>query len=611
MWQERLLQMNKMLQEEIARSHQTVDNDPIQYDEHEEVNVEMYGNDDGQWSVKVDCTSDPSLSFPMQKFPDQASADFYARQCSDRIVRKKMNERMHMKKYSLVEQIYDNDEILTEGILEWIASLIGMVIENWAKSSETTTDKTVKKIEQAAQESLAEISKNELGKSVESFKDLDLSDPRQRKVVYKTQAKYDYEGTYQNFVKNFEEVMKVDPAWFPPEGDDEKKEWAKTQGEAIQKSIYAYGGFCIAELEWWKKFGFKVSEDHDTAVKAVKNNSPEFGSVFKWAKFIKETLNEQCRFYWNYAKDNLKIKEAEMPLKLHNGILSAIDKILPLLEEASKKKADDAPDEAKESKENETKSGDEASMQESRVRQLIRKLILEGLSDDLATVSSGREAKKKFALHVDQKEFKKGVIVHWVGSTGALKKILANPRTKDELSCNYYRFENDGGGRAYRDWMAAGVKKPIGVIVEGWVTYAGKENMFTGYTKRPRKKADKAAYDHRKASSGINKYPYHMWKDEEDYLEHLRNPDVPQTKSSEMEPYGVRRDLGDDAWMGSFGSSKRRYQDWNEVLVDNWKVTGVVYGGVGQYGLSHRIVDNVKEIARQYGFRAQKMGTMT
>ena len=145
MWQERLLQMNKMLQEEIARSHQTVDNDPIQYDEHEEVNVEMYGNDDGQWSVKVDCTSDPSLSFPMQKFPDQASADFYARQCSDRIVRKKMNERMHMKKYSLVEQIYDNDEILTEGILEWIASLIGMVIENWAKSSETTTDKTVKK----------------------------------------------------------------------------------------------------------------------------------------------------------------------------------------------------------------------------------------------------------------------------------------------------------------------------------------------------------------------------------------------------------------------------------------------------------------------------------
>ena len=41
----------KRLHEEIARSHQTVDNDPIQYDEHENVDVEMYGNDEGMWSV--------------------------------------------------------------------------------------------------------------------------------------------------------------------------------------------------------------------------------------------------------------------------------------------------------------------------------------------------------------------------------------------------------------------------------------------------------------------------------------------------------------------------------------------------------------------------------
>ena len=80
------------LSEEIARSHQTVDNDPIQYDEHEEVDVEMYANDSGTWSVVVSCTSDPSLSFPMQKFPDQASADHHARQCADRIIRQKMNE---------------------------------------------------------------------------------------------------------------------------------------------------------------------------------------------------------------------------------------------------------------------------------------------------------------------------------------------------------------------------------------------------------------------------------------------------------------------------------------------------------------------------------------
>ena len=92
------------LKEEIARSHQTVDNDPIQYDEHEEVDVEMYANDSGTWSVKVSCTSDPSLSCPLQKFPDEFSADHYARQCSDRIIRKKMNEVRKIIRMILIER---------------------------------------------------------------------------------------------------------------------------------------------------------------------------------------------------------------------------------------------------------------------------------------------------------------------------------------------------------------------------------------------------------------------------------------------------------------------------------------------------------------------------
>ena len=71
--------MNR-LNEEIARSQQTVNNDPMQYHEHEDVDVELYANDMGMWSVKVSCISDPSLSFPIQKFPDEASANHYARQ---------------------------------------------------------------------------------------------------------------------------------------------------------------------------------------------------------------------------------------------------------------------------------------------------------------------------------------------------------------------------------------------------------------------------------------------------------------------------------------------------------------------------------------------------
>lgn len=91
------------LREEIARSHQTVDNDPIQYDEHEEVDVEMYANDVGTWSVKVSCTSDPSLTFPMQKFPDEYSANHYARQCADQIIRKKMNEVRFLIRKLIIE----------------------------------------------------------------------------------------------------------------------------------------------------------------------------------------------------------------------------------------------------------------------------------------------------------------------------------------------------------------------------------------------------------------------------------------------------------------------------------------------------------------------------
>ncbi len=94
----------RRLREEIGRTYHTVNNDPFQYDDNEEVDVEMYANDSGTWSVKVSCTSDPSLSFPMQKFPDQASADHYARQCCDRIIRKKMNEIRMFVRNILIER---------------------------------------------------------------------------------------------------------------------------------------------------------------------------------------------------------------------------------------------------------------------------------------------------------------------------------------------------------------------------------------------------------------------------------------------------------------------------------------------------------------------------
>ena len=332
----------KNLKEEIGRSHHTVDNDPYQYDDNENVNVEMYANDEGTWSVKVTCVSDPSLSYPLQRFPDEASAEHHARQCCDRIIRHTMNEE--------------------------------------------------------------------------------------------------------------------------------------------------------------------------------------------------------------------------------------------------------------------------------KLRLLIRNILIEGFAEDLATVSTGREAKRVFAKYVNQDDFKDGRIVHWTGTTRNLKKILSNPNPKDELSCNYY------GDDSSRDWMALGPKKAIGIVVDGWVTYAGMQNMFTGYGKRPRGKKEKAAWDHRKASSGINKHPYGMWENEEDYLEMLRNAEIAKPKGS-IEPFGKdkrsREMLGDDAWMWGMSKSDQEelakypeYADWNEVLVDNWKPIGIAYGGVGRYGLSERNVKSLRKIAEEYGLPLIKIGSM-
>ena len=75
----------------------------------------MYANDEGQWSVRVDCVSDPSMSFPMRKFPDEYSAKFYARQCCDRIVRKGMNEARRLVRRMILETLADDLSGVTSG----------------------------------------------------------------------------------------------------------------------------------------------------------------------------------------------------------------------------------------------------------------------------------------------------------------------------------------------------------------------------------------------------------------------------------------------------------------------------------------------------------------
>ena len=145
----------KSIREEIARSRQTVDTDPIQYDHHEDVDVEMYANDRGQWTVVVNCLSNPALSVPAKSFPDEASAEHHKRQSVDRIVRREMNEVKRLIRKLILEvssfgcnnhslgYINDKGEFIdltetNQDHLEYLGSIFGMDApddcpENWIK----------------------------------------------------------------------------------------------------------------------------------------------------------------------------------------------------------------------------------------------------------------------------------------------------------------------------------------------------------------------------------------------------------------------------------------------------------------------------------------------
>tara|TARA_Y100001970_G_scaffold271481_1_gene366832 strand:- start:3175 stop:4284 length:1110 start_codon:yes stop_codon:yes gene_type:complete len=81
-----------ILKEEIGRNYHTLDTDPYTWKDYSDVDVEVYANaEDGTYSSKVSCISQPNLSTPERKFPDEQSASHWARQQSERIFRKTLN----------------------------------------------------------------------------------------------------------------------------------------------------------------------------------------------------------------------------------------------------------------------------------------------------------------------------------------------------------------------------------------------------------------------------------------------------------------------------------------------------------------------------------------
>ena len=171
----------RKLREEIARSHQTVDNDPFHYSDHDDVKVEMYANDRGKWTVRVDCLSNPSLSCPTRAFDMEPEAESYARSCSDRIMRHTMNER-----YSLVNHMYPDRLVMTEGLLDWFFGLMGKFVNVFFGEAGEVEKSVTSALNPALEDKsvFGKYADKILGKTpdVKSAKDLDMSDEKNRKV---------------------------------------------------------------------------------------------------------------------------------------------------------------------------------------------------------------------------------------------------------------------------------------------------------------------------------------------------------------------------------------------------------------------------------------------
>ncbi len=86
-------QLRKIIREELGRNLRTLDNDPYTWEDYKDVTVDTWvDTSNDKHFAKVDCISDPSLSLPAKSFPDEHSADHWARMQAERIMRSTLNK---------------------------------------------------------------------------------------------------------------------------------------------------------------------------------------------------------------------------------------------------------------------------------------------------------------------------------------------------------------------------------------------------------------------------------------------------------------------------------------------------------------------------------------
>ena len=373
--------MKRRINEEIARSHQTVDNDPFHYSDHDDVKVEMYANDRGKWTVRVDCLSNPSLNCPTQAFDMEAEAESYARSCSDRIMRHTMNER-----YSLMNHMYPDRLVMTEGLLDWFFGLLGKFVNVFFGEAGEAEQNVTSVLNPAVEDKsiFGKWADKILGKTpdVKSATELDMEDEKNRKVFMSCVCD-DSSGHWKESVTEFTELFKKLLAiedWFPPEDEEEAKKWGEGSGKIISEGLYGYMGEVGGVLLFiGETLGGDAKKAGD-AYEAAKKDKETMGSALKTAQFIQEKMNPALTKILKYSAEKLEVEGATNPMSLITLGDQMLEKLIPIVEKASKEKADkDFEGDLSGELEGMDIDGDDKDKKknEARVRRLVSNILLE------------------------------------------------------------------------------------------------------------------------------------------------------------------------------------------------------------------------------------------
>ena len=371
----------KFINEEIARSRQTTDNDPFHYSDHDDVKVEMHANDRGKWTVRVDCLSNPSLSCATQAFDMEAEAESYARSCSDRIMRHTMNER-----YSLMNHMYPDRLVMTEGLLDWFFGLMGKFVNVFFGQAGETEQNVTSVLNPSTEDKsiFGKWADKILGKrpDVKSAKDLDMSDEKNRKVFMSCvcdDSNGNWKKSLGEFQSHFQNLLKIEQ-WFPPEDEEEAKKWGEGPGKVISEGLYGYLGYQGGTLKY---IGETLGGDAKTAGDAyekIKKDKETMGSALKTAQFIQDKMNPQLAKIYKYSSEKLEIEGATTPMQLVTLGNQMLEKLIPIVEKASKEKADkDFEGDLSGELDGMDVDGEEEDKKktEARVRRLVSNILLE------------------------------------------------------------------------------------------------------------------------------------------------------------------------------------------------------------------------------------------